>query len=106
MQFLVLAYDGTDPDHAQRRERARGPHLAAVAQLEARGQFLIGGAILDESGAMIGSAVIFEFPARDALDRYLATDPYVVGKVWQRIEVRPFRVAQLPTPQSPEGEQR
>jgi hypothetical protein len=98
MQFLVVAYDGTDPDRGQRRERAREAHLAAVARLKARGQFVIGGAILDETGAMIGSAVIFDFAGREALDRYLATDPYVIEKVWQRIEVQPFRVAQLPPP--------
>ncbi|HEX4052245.1 MAG TPA: YciI family protein [Steroidobacteraceae bacterium] len=78
--------------------RAREAHLAAAAQLKAQGRFVLGGAILDEAGAMIGSAVIFDFPERDALNRYLATDPYVVQKVWQRIEVRPFRVAQLPQP--------
>lgn len=100
MQFLVVAYDGTDPEHGHRRERARGAHLAAVAQLKARGQFVIGGAILDAGGVMIGSAVIFDFPTREGLDRYLATDPYVVEKVWHRIEVHPFRVAQLPPPSS------
>jgi hypothetical protein len=98
MQFLVVAYDGTDPDHGQRRQRARDAHLAAAARLKTLGQLVIGGAILDEAGAMIGSALIFDFPEREALDRHLATDPYVVQKVWQRIEVRPFRVASLPAP--------
>ena len=52
-----------------------------------------GGAILDDTGAMIGSATIVEFPDRAALDAWLARDPYVTGGVWQKIEVRPFRVA-------------
>jgi uncharacterized protein YciI len=96
MQFLVMAHDGTDPQSAQRRQSARSAHLAAMARLKALGQFVIGGALLDATGAMIGSAVIFDFTDREALDRYLATDPYVVQRVWQRIEVQPFRVAQLP----------
>jgi hypothetical protein len=98
MQFLVVAYDGTDSEAAQRRQRARQCHLSAVARLKVLGQFVTGGAILDEAGAMIGSAVIFEFPQREALNRYLATDPYVVEGVWQRIDVQPFRVAELPPP--------
>lgn len=98
MQFLVVAYDGTDPDSGQRRQRARAAHLAAAARLKALGQFVIGGAILDDAGTMVGSALIYEFPDREALNRCLATDPYVVEKVWQRIEVRAFRVAQLPAP--------
>ena len=98
MQFLVVAHDGTDPDSAQRRQRARAAHLAVAAQLKAQGQLLIGGAILNDAGAMVGSALIYDFPDREALDRYLATDPYVVEKVWQRIDVRPFRVAQLSAP--------
>lgn len=98
MQFLVVAYDGTDPESGQRRQRAREAHLAAAARLKALGQLAIGGAILDEAGTMIGSALIFDFPDRETLDRYLATDPYVVQKVWERIEVRPFRAAQLSVP--------
>lgn len=96
MQFLVTAHDGTDPDSGQRRQRARAAHLAAAARLKALGQFVIGGAILNDAGAMVGSVLILDFPDRDALDRYLAADPYVVEKVWQRIDVQPFRVAQLP----------
>ncbi|HWG77905.1 MAG TPA: YciI family protein [Steroidobacteraceae bacterium] len=100
MQFLVVAYDGTDPESGQRRLRAREAHLAAAARLKAQGQLAIGGAILDDAGAMIGSALIFDFPDRETLDSYLATDPYVVQKVWQRIEVRPFRTASLGVPAS------
>jgi uncharacterized protein YciI len=42
---------------------------------------------------MIGSTCIVEFPNRARLDEWLATDPYVIGKVWQRIEVHAFRCA-------------
>ena len=98
MQFLILARDGTDAAAPLRRQQARAAHLAAVARLQHQGHFIIGGAILDAAGAMIGSAVIFEFAGRAALDAYLQTDPYVTGQVWQQIEVQPFRVAQLPPP--------
>jgi hypothetical protein len=51
------------------------------------------GAILGDAGEMIGSCTIIEFPDRAGLDAWLAVDPCVAGKVWQRIEAQPFRVA-------------
>ena len=92
-QFLVIAYDGTDPDAKARRLAARPAHLDGVQPMVESRQMLIGGAILDEAGEMVGSATIVEFPSRAELDAWLAADPYVTGDVWRRIEVRPFRVA-------------
>jgi uncharacterized protein YciI len=42
---------------------------------------------------MIGSACVVDFSTRAELDAWLASDPYVVGKVWQRLDVYPMRVA-------------
>ena len=98
MQFLVLAHDGTDAEAPARRQRVRADHLAAAGRLKARGHFILGGAILDPEGRMVGSAVVFDFPDRAQLDDYLARDPYVTGKVWQHIEVHPFRVAEVQPP--------
>lgn len=92
-QFLVIAYDGTDPEAPARRAVARPAHLDGVRPMVESGRMLIGGAILGDDGAMAGSATIVEFPDRAALDAWLAADPYVTGGVWQEIEVRPFRVA-------------
>ena len=92
-QFLVIAYDGTDPDAAARRQAARPTHLEGVKPMVASGEMIAGGAILDEEGRMIGSATMVEFPDRAALDAWLARDPYVTGDVWRKIEVRPFRLA-------------
>jgi uncharacterized protein YciI len=93
MQYLILAYDGTDSDVPARRLAVRGAHLANVAPLVEARTIHVGGAILDERGGMIGSMVLVEFPSRADLDAWLESDPYVTGKVWQRIEVLPFRVA-------------
>lgn len=93
MQFLVLAYDGSDDGALDRRMAARAAHLAGVAAMVADGRMRIGGAILDDAGRMIGSMTVVDFPDRAALDAWLAADPYVTGGVWERIEVRPFRVA-------------
>ncbi len=92
-QYLVLAYDGTDEDARARRAAVRPAHLENVAPLAARGMILVGGALLDGGGQPIGSATIVHVTDRAELDSWLATDPYVVGGVWERIEVTPMRVA-------------
>ena len=93
MEFLVLAYDGTDEGAPARRLAAREAHLAGVKSMVADGRMQIGGAILDDSGRMIGSMTVVTFPDRAAVDAWIAEDPYVKGGVWQRVEVQPFRVA-------------
>lgn len=95
MQFLVLAYDGDDAEAPERRRRAREAHLAGARRLAAEGSIIEGGAILDDDGRMIGSAVFVDFPSRADLDRWLTSDPYVIGNVWQRIEIKPVRLAPL-----------
>ena len=92
MQFLVIAHDGADADAPARREGARAAHLAGAEKLKAEGRILVGGPILDDSGAMVGSAVVTEFPSRAELDAWLAQDPYVTQGVWRDIVVYPFRV--------------
>ncbi len=54
---------------------------------------LVGGAILNEAGDMIGSMLLVEFLDRKDLDAWLARDPYVTEGVWREIEVHPFRTA-------------
>ncbi len=93
MQFLITAYDGSDDNAQERRAAARPAHIDGAQVLKDSGRLLIGGAILDESGQMIGSSLIVEFDDREALDEWLNNDPYVTGNVWQDISVLPFRVA-------------
>jgi uncharacterized protein YciI len=92
MQFFVTAYDGADADASARRQAARPEHIRLGDELVAKKQMLFGVAILDDAGAMIGSALVVDFPTRAALDEWLRVEPYVMGKVWERIEVRPCRV--------------
>jgi uncharacterized protein YciI len=73
----------------------REQHLAGVRKLIAAGHFLSGGAILDDAGKMIGSTLHVEFPERADLDAQLRQDPYVAGKVWEKIEVRQVKLVPL-----------
>ena len=92
MQFLVIAYDGTDDKAAERRLAAREAHLAGVVKLKEEGKAIYGVAILNEREQMIGSAMVVDFPTRADVDVWLKSEPYVKGDVWRKIEVLPARV--------------
>jgi uncharacterized protein len=93
LQFLVIARDGMDEGALERRAQARPTHLEQIAPLVDAGNVLVGGAILSESGDMVGSMVLVDFPERKDVDDWLANDPYVTQGVWREIEVTPFRTA-------------
>jgi hypothetical protein len=60
-----------------------------------RKHIICAGGLLDEDGKMIGSALIMEFESRRELDDYLASEPYVLEKVWEKIEVESMNVVLL-----------
>ena len=91
MQFLVVAHDGKDA--LDLRMKNRPAHLEGAHQMQVNGNFILGGAIVDGADKMAGTAVICQFETRAELDQWLKNDPYVLGKVWEKIEVYPFRVA-------------
>jgi uncharacterized protein YciI len=93
LQFLVIARDGMDEGALERRAQARPTHLEQIAPLVDAGNVLVGGAILSESGDMVGSMVLVDLPERKDVDDWLANDPYVTQGVWREIEVTPFRTA-------------
>lgn len=95
MQFLLIAYDGTDKDAQNRRIKVRPEHLRKIKVLQDKGEFLLGGAILDNDGNMIGSMILYEIPDRETLDARLKDEPYVYGGVWEKIEIVPFRLATI-----------
>lgn len=95
MQYVVHAYDHTDSDALDRRMAARPAHLAYVAQLKEKGQFLLGGALLDSDGKMTGSMLMLDMETEEQLNEYLQSDPYIVQGVWDRIDVKPFRQASV-----------
>jgi uncharacterized protein YciI len=95
MQFLLIAYDGTDAKALDRRMKSRPEHLEKIAHVKKAGQFLCGGAILNDNGIMTGSMILYEVADRAELDRLLKDEPYIYNKVWEKIEIRPFRLAKI-----------
>lgn len=95
MQFIVSAYDNNDEQAMDRRLMARDDHLKSVERRFRAGEHLYGAAMLDDDSKMIGSVMIVEYSSREELDQWLKVEPYVVGKVWQKIDIKPCRVATI-----------
>ena len=91
MQFVIKAYDGEGK--LEKRMEVRPRHLQGMAELGAH--IICAGGLLDESGKMKGSLLVTEFKDREELDAYLANEPYVVEKVWEKIEVERLNVVIL-----------
>ena len=95
MQFLLLAYDGTDTGALERRMNVREEHFRRISLLKKAGEFLFGGAILDEEGKMIGSMIVYDFPDMQSLEESLKDEPYLTGEVWKKTEIKPLRLAKI-----------
>jgi uncharacterized protein YciI len=93
MEFLVIAHDKTDADALARRMAIRDEHLEAARETIRSGAMLIGGAILDDAGRMVGSMTVLSMPDRAALDAWFRQVPYVRHGIWDRVEIHPFHVA-------------
>jgi uncharacterized protein YciI len=94
-QYVIYAYDGTDEQALERRMAARPHHLVVVKQLKANGNFIVGGAILNEAGNMIGSTMLVQFETEEALYSWYNNDPYITMKVWEKVEIKPFKIADV-----------
>ncbi len=94
-QYIISAWDSNDEQALERRMNVRPAHFERAAKLKANGNLILGGAMLNEEGKMIGSTMVVQFETEHELHEWLDTEPYVVGKVWQKIDTRPFRVANV-----------
>ena len=93
MQFLIIARDFQDNNALKRRLEMRDSHLNLNENLRKEGKMLYAGALTDEEGNMIGSCITCNFESRIELDKWLKIEPYIIGKVWDKIEILPFKVA-------------
>lgn len=92
MDFLVIGRDGSDSYAPARRQGMRARHLEGATSAFSCGAWLDAAALLDEQGAMVGSVILCRFDSREALDRWLADEPYVTGGVWKSVEVIPVKI--------------
>jgi uncharacterized protein len=92
MQFLIIGRDGSDADAPARRQAARPDHIEGLKARHAAGEVVEVGALLNDEGAPIGSAMIGEFPDIAAARAYVAAEPYTRAGVWVETEVTPLRL--------------
>lgn len=92
-QYQIQAFDGTDENALERRMATRSAHFAYMAKYKAAGNFIMGGAILNDDGKMIGSTLFLKFETEDELDQYFENEPYINEKVWEQVRFFPFRMA-------------
>ena len=71
----------------------RPRHLENISRV--KGKILCAGGLLDAGGKMKGSVLIIDFAGREFLDEYLKSEPYILEKVWERVEVEPMNVVVL-----------
>ncbi len=96
MQFIVRGLDGKDDGALDRRMAARQDHLAGAKKMYKKGKWLYAAAILNDDEKMVGSVIVCDFESKaDLKQQWLDTEPYVVGKVWEKIEITRVQVAPL-----------
>jgi uncharacterized protein YciI len=94
-QYIMHAWDGTDEQALERRMNNRPAHFENARKLKATGNFIMGGAMLNDEGKMIGSTMVMQFETKEQLQQWLDTEPYITGKVWEKMDLRSFKVADV-----------
>ena len=88
--YAFIGHDG--PRGAELRKIHRGAHLVGIDELVAEDRIRHAGPLLDESGAPVGSLILFEAKSLDAAQRVAARDPYVTEGIFERWQVNETRV--------------
>ena len=88
MQFVIKAYDGEGL--LERRMEVRPRHLENMGKVD--GKVICAGGLLDDEGKMKGSVMVMDFADKAALDKYLASEPYILEHVWEKVEVERINV--------------
>ncbi|MDO3628107.1 YciI family protein [Mucilaginibacter sp. BT774] len=94
-QYLVTAYDYTNEDSLQNRLNVRPCHLDGARELKENGNFILGGAMLNDEGKMIGSVMVLQFETDEELEAWKKSEPYLTQKVWETVDIKPFKVANV-----------
>lgn len=94
-QYLVTGYDYTDEGALNRRMGVRPHHLDGAVALKASGNYILGGAILNDDGKMIGSVMVLQFETEEQLEAWKMSEPYITQKIWESVDVKPFKVANV-----------
>jgi uncharacterized protein len=94
-QYLIMAYDPGTAEGLAHRMVIRPLHLEFIKAYKERGEFIMGGAHLDDEQNMKGSTLILQFEDAEGIKTYEAKEPYIIHKVWKTYTIIPFRIANV-----------
>ena len=86
--YALMCFD--KPDSLDLRMANREAHLAYARDHLA--QIKVAGPYIDEAGNMSGSMFLMEADSADAVRAFNAADPYTRAGLFERVEVRRWRV--------------
>lgn len=89
-RFLILGHG--KPGMNQAREGLLDAHQSYLLQPQYAPRFIVRGPLLSDDGTTwVGSAMLVEFPSREAVESMLAEEPYNRGGLYQSIEIHDWR---------------
>ncbi len=94
-QYIITAHDYTDAGAWERRMKVRPAHLEGANKLKENGNFIMGGAFLNEQDQMIGSVMVMQFETNAELETWKLNEPYITQKIWESFTIKPFKVASV-----------
>ena len=86
--YLALVYDLVD-DYLDRRPPLRSEHLALAEAARERGELLLAGALAEPADTAV---LVWAEGSRDAAERFVREDPYVVNGLVKRWTLQPWNV--------------
>src|SRR5262245_26396746 len=92
---MLTAPDKPGADGVALRDELRAAHMEAITARFHAGDVLFGARIYDDDGVVCGSIIILELPSREAVDGYLATEPFQTGGLWTSVEVKELKTVDM-----------
>lgn len=96
MPFFVVTctdHEGT----VEKRLAVRPQHLERLQKLADEGRLIVAGAMpkdpTNPQAGFYGSTIIVDFDSREALDSWLAEEPFLKEGIYSHIDVKPFNKA-------------
>lgn len=97
MHYAFICEDA--PDTIEKRKSIRPAHLARLEQLNSENRLLAAGPLMNQDGdnpfvaGIHGSLIVAKFNSLEEAKAWIAADPFVTAEVYQRITVKPFKIA-------------
>lgn len=92
MRYYAFICEDAD-NVLEKRKGIRPAHLSRLQQLADDNRLLIGGPLMqqDDDASVYGSLIIAKFNNLDEAKAWIAADPFVIAKVYQRVTVKLFK---------------